>query len=255
MASAPVVTALIEDEPLAAERLEKMLHETKQDFRVVAKLDSIASATEWLGENSCDLIFLDIHLSDGISFRIFDKLKVTTPIIFTTAYDQYAIRAFKLNSIDYLLKPVDENELAAALEKFNTMRRSGQIPDLQQVLKTLGQKPEYQKRFLVNAGQKIRSIETGHVAFLYAEEKIVILQTAENASRFPLDYTLDRLEEILDPEKFFRVNRKLIVNIDSIRNMFPYSKGRIVLELQPQPDFETVVSIDRAGEFKRWLNR
>lgn len=245
-------TVIIEDEPLAAERLSKLIAKTGSDLLVVATLDSIATAVKWFGAHTCDLIFLDIHLSDGISFRIFEKADVKAPIIFTTAFDQYAIRAFKLNSVDYLLKPVDEKELQAAIEKFRS--RNQPMPDWKQLIRSL-EKPEYQKRFMVNSGQKIKSIEVNDIAYLYADEKIVIMQQKDAGGRFPLDYTLDKLESVLDPEKFFRINRKLIVNMDAIKNMFPYSKGRIVLELQPRPEFETVVSIDRAAEFKQWLNK
>jgi DNA-binding LytR/AlgR family response regulator len=245
-------SVIIEDEPLAAERLGKLIAKAGSDLQVVAILDSIASAVKWFGANNCDLIFLDIHLSDGIGFRIFEKAEVRAPIIFTTAFDQYAIRAFKLNSVDYLLKPVDEKELYAAIEKFRS--RNQAAPDWKQLLHAL-EKPEYQKRFMVSSGQKIKSIEVNEIAYLYADEKIVIMQTRDSSGRFPLDYTLDKLDSMLDPEKFFRINRKLIVNMDAIKNMYPYSKGRIVLELQPKPEFETVVSIDRAAEFKQWLNK
>jgi DNA-binding LytR/AlgR family response regulator len=245
-------TVIIEDEPLAAERLATLVAQAGSDLQVVATLDSVASAVNWFGTNSCDLIFLDIHLSDGISFRIFEKAEVRAPIIFTTAFDQYAIRAFKLNSIDYLLKPVDEKELHAAIEKFRS--RNQATPDWKQLIHAL-EKPEYQKRFMVSSGQKIKSIDVNDIAYFYAEERIVIMQQKEPGGRFSLDYTLDKLETLLDPGKFFRINRKLIVNIDAIKNMYPYSKGRIVLELQPKPQFETVVSIDRAAEFKQWLNK
>ena len=249
-----ISTIIIEDEVLSAERLEKMIRKLDSNFEIIGRLDSITAAVQWLSSHSCDLIFLDIHLSDGISFRIFDKVEIKTPIIFTTAFDQYAIRAFKLNSIDYLLKPIDETELAAALQKFKSLHNTGS-PHFKELLKSFLQKPDYQKRFMVSAGQKIRSVDVNEIAYFYADEKIVIMQTNEPLSKYPLDYTLDKLEHVLDPAKFFRINRKLLISMDAIKNMVAYSKGRIILELAPKPVFETIVSIDRAAEFKNWLNK
>lgn len=245
---------IVEDEALAAERLEQLIHKIDKDILVVAKPDSIAAAVKWFSQNKPDLVFMDIHLSDGLCFKIFERAEIKSPIIFTTAYDQYAIKAFKVNSIDYLLKPIHEKELAAAIQKFKSMRTETSA-DFQELLKSFLQKPEYQKRFLVNAGQKIRSVDVNEVAFFYADEKIVILQTREALVKYPLDYTLDKLEEVLVPSSFFRINRKLIVSMDAIKSMYAYSKGRIILELMPKPDFETIVSIDRGAEFKQWLNK
>lgn len=245
---------IVEDEALAAERLEQLIHKIDKEILIEAKLDSIAAAVKWFSQNKPDLVFMDIHLSDGLCFKIFERAEIKSPVIFTTAYDQYAIKAFKVNSIDYLLKPIHEKELAAAIQKFKSTRTAPSA-DFQQLLKSFLQKPEYQKRFMVNAGQKIRSIDVNEVAFFYADEKIVILQTREALVKYPLDYTLDKLEEILVPSSFFRINRKLIVSMDAIKNMYAYSKGRIILELSPKPDFETIVSIDRAAEFKQWLNK
>ena len=245
---------IVEDEALAAERLEQLIHKIDKEMLIEAKLDSIAAAVKWFSQNKADLVFMDIHLSDGLCFKIFERVEIKSPIIFTTAYDQYAIKAFKVNSIDYLLKPIHEKELAAAIQKFKSMKTET-APDFQQLFKSFLQKTEYQKRFMVNAGQKIRSIDVNEIAFFYAEEKIVILQTREALVKYSLDYTLDKLEEILVPTSFFRINRKLIVSMDAIKNMYAYSKGRIILELLPKPDFETIVSIDRAAEFKQWLNK
>ena len=246
---------IIEDEALAADRLESMILEIAPDFKILAKIGSVKEAVKWLTTHSADLIFLDIQLSDGLSFGIFDQVTVQTPIIFTTAYDQYAIKAFQLNSIAYLLKPIRKNELMESLQKYQTLKSAFAI-DFERLLSNLqGKKPEYKKRFLIQTGDKIRKIEITDIAWFNALDKGVYIRTFQNQS-FPAESSLDSLEQQIDPSRFFRINRKYLVNMDSIANMVAWSRGRIKLELKPKADdeFDTVVSVDRSAGFKKWLN-
>lgn len=246
---------IIEDESFAADKLERMLNEIDPSINIMAKLGSIKESAKWLFNNNADLIFLDIQLSDGISFSIFDQISINTPVIFTTAYDQYAIKAFQVNSISYLLKPVRKDDLAASLKKYNSLKSAFSI-DFEMLLANIqGREPEYKKRFLIQIGEKIRKIEVSEIAYLYALEKGVYLRTSQGNS-YSVEYTLDKLESILNPSIFFRINRKYIVNMDAIANMVAYSRGRVKLDLKPAADDEldTVVSIDRSSDFRKWLN-
>lgn len=247
---------IIEDEELAAERLEKMLVGTAPGTEVIAKLGSIKESVKWLTLNKADLIFLDIQLSDGLSFSIFEQVIINTPIIFTTAYDQYAIRAFDLNSVAYLLKPVRKNDLSEALTKYKSLKSAFSI-DFENLLSSLqGNKPSYRKRFLIQVGDKFRKIEAEEVAYFYAMEKSTFLKTPEGVS-YPIDISLETLVNTIDPSRFFRINRKYIVNITAIKGMFAWSRSRIKIVLNPPADEEddTIVSIDRSSEFKAWMNK
>ena len=246
---------IIEDEVFAAEKLEQMLLEINPAIKVLAKLGSINESVKWLMNGTSDLIFLDIQLSDGISFSIFDQLTVNTPIIFTTAYDQYAIKAFQLNSISYLLKPIRKKELEESLQKYQSLKSAFSI-DFEALLANIqGKEPEYKKRFLIQIGEKIKKVELSEIAYFFVLEKAVFMKTFQGSS-YPVDFTLDKLESLINPEKFFRINRKYIVSIDAISNMIAYSRSRVKLELKPQADEEldTIVSIDRSSDFKKWLN-
>jgi DNA-binding LytR/AlgR family response regulator len=247
-------TVIIEDEKLAADNLELMLHSLDPGIRVLTKIETVRSAVIWLSSNSCDLIFLDIQLSDGNSFAIFEQLDIKTPIIFITAYDQYAIRAFKHNSIDYLLKPVNKEDLAQSLQKYHEYYQSHHLPDFKALLETIRNPVEYQERFLVNAGQKLRSIKSSEIAYFYVQAKGLFLCTKED-KHYDLNYTLEKLQEILDPKMFFRVNRQFIVNIEVIENMITVSKSRLKLEIKPKPTDEVIVSVNNVHDFKEWLNR
>lgn len=246
---------IIEDEAIAAERLASMLREISPETEILAQPDSIERAVAWLSVNSADLIFADIQLADGLCFSIFEQIVVQTPVIFTTAYDQYTIRAFKLNSIAYLLKPVRKSDLAESLDKYHTLK-SIFSTDLERLLENIqGREPGFRKRFLITYGDKIRKVETQEIAWFSALEKSVFMRTFQDQS-YPVDYTLDRLETILDPERFFRINRRFLINIDSIVNMTIWSRSRILIALNPPAGRdEAVVSIDRAGEFRKWLNK
>jgi len=246
---------IIEDEIFAAEKLEQMLLEINPSITVLAKLGSINQSVKWLVNHTCDLIFLDIQLSDGISFSIFDQITINTPIIFTTAYDQYAIKAFQLNSISYLLKPIRKVELEESLIKYRSLKSAFTI-DFDMLLANIqGREPEYKKRFLIQIGEKIKKVELGEIAYFFVLEKAVFMKTFQG-NTYPVEYTLDKLESLINPEKFFRINRKYIVNMDAISNMSAYSRSRVKLELKPktEDEFDTIVSIDRSSDFKKWLN-
>jgi DNA-binding LytR/AlgR family response regulator len=246
---------IIEDEIFAAEKLEEMILEINSGINILAKLGSINESVKWLVNNTADLIFLDIQLSDGISFSIFEQVTINTPIIFTTAYDQYAVKAFQLNSISYLLKPIRKKDLEESLLKYQSLKSAFSI-DFDMLLSNIqGKEPAYKKRFLIQIGEKIKKIEIGEIAYFFVLEKGVFMKTFQG-NLYPVDFTLDKLESVINPEIFFRINRKYIVSIDSISNMVAYSRSRVKLELKPMVDeeFDTIVSIDRSSDFKKWLN-
>jgi two-component system, LytTR family, response regulator LytT len=246
---------IIEDENLAAERLELMLAEVDPSIRVLAKLDSVKDSVKWLMQYQADIIFLDIQLSDGISFSIFEQVAVSTPVIFTTAYDMYAIKAFDVYSIDYLLKPIRKADLSESLLKLRNMKSAFSI-DFDSLLAQInGRQAEYKKRFLIQIGEKIKKVEVSDIAYFFILEKGCYLRTFQGNS-YPLEYTLDKLESMLDPSSYFRINRKYLINMASISNMLAYSRSRVKLELKPKADddADTIVSIDRSADFKKWLN-
>ena len=247
---------IIEDEEAAASRLKKILLDINPSIEVLAILESIDRSLEWLSANqSPQLIFADIQLADGPSFEIFRRREVKVPVIFITAYDTYALQAFKCNGIDYLLKPVKKADVDKALKKFTYFQReepSAKI-DYQEMLSAIAnKKPVFQKRLVVRIGQTIRTVEITEVAYFYTEEKITFVCTGDG-KRLPLDYTLEELEKILDPTEFFRINRQFIIYIKAIENMFSYSKSRIKVVLKPNTEAETIVSSERSADFKEWL--
>jgi len=246
---------IIEDENLAASKLELMLTDIDSSLKILAKLGSIKMSVKWLSQHKADLVFLDIHLSDGISFSIFEKVPVKAPIVFTTAYDKYALKAFELNSISYLLKPIRKNDLVKCLQKYHTLKSTFSI-DFEMLLSNIqNREPYYKKRFLIQAGEKIKAIDVSEIAYFHVLDQGVYFKTF-NENLYPIDLTLDKVIKLLNPDNFFRINRKYIVNINSISNMVAYSRARVKLELNPKPgsEHETIVSIDRSSEFKKWLN-
>lgn len=249
---------IIEDEAFAAMRLKKMIHDFNPDIQILAELESVAESVKWFKSNpEPDLIFLDIHLEDDLSFAIFDQVNISSAVIFTTAFDEYAIKAFKLKSIDYLLKPIVHEELAAALKKYEQYsglhRNSVELQSLYNLL--TGSDKKYRERFSISVGTKIKIVEVMDIAYFFVLEKGVYLRTKQGHT-FNIDFTLDKLEEMLNPGTFFRINRKYLVNISSIANMVTWSRSRVKLELNPKADeeFDTVVSVDRSAAFKNWLN-
>lgn len=249
---------IIEDELPAAKRLEKMVHRFIEDAEILAKLDSVETAVDWLQTfPKPDLIFMDIQLADGLSFDIFTQTEIQSPIIFTTAYDQYTLKAFKVNSVDYLLKPIDPEELNQALQKFKKHYFNQQVSYDQNLIEQLLHsvtKQDYKERFLVKTGQHLQHISVDNIAYFYSEDGMVYLQTQIN-KRYVVDYTLDHLARLLDPNSFFRINRKFITNVSSIQKIHTYFNSRLLLELQPKISDEVIVSRDRVGDFKRWLDK
>ena len=251
-----IKVVIIEDEDHAAAKLRRALDKSEEPIEVLARLDSVEASVEWLSQHSADLIFCDIHLGDAKSFDIFKKIEVKTPIIFTTAYDQYAIQAFEVNSIDYLLKPIKVEDLSNAIGKFKERQQAPGALPVDALLQALqgNQKKEYQKRFMVQFGEEIRTVEIDEVAYFFSEGKYTYLITHDN-KEYLVDYTLDQLMEILDPDSFFKISRQFIVTLKSIRKMYSFPKGRVKVILKPQEKKEAIVSIERSPLFKQWLNR
>ncbi len=249
---------IIEDETMAADDLEQVILSLDSECEVVAKLESVASSVEWLDENKVDLILSDIQLGDGLSFEIFEKLDIDTPIIITTAYDNYAIQAFKQNSIDYLLKPIDEQELKKALDKYKNIHSREDNVNISELIKSF--KPdgdrEFQERFIVTLGERIESIPVSEVAYFFSEDRYTYLVNKEGKQHI-INTNLGELETKLNPKKFYRINRKYIIGYDSIQRMVAYSKSRVKVELDPEPPnaLDVIVSVERSGPFKKWLNQ
>src|SRR5688572_384524 len=247
-------TIIIEDENLTAKRLESLLHKYDPAIQILGVLPSVQEAVEWFKSNpSPDLIFMDIHLEDDLAFKIFEQVKVKAPVVFTTAYDEYMIKAFKVNSIDYLLKPINYEELVQAIEKFKTLRSQSAVPDMETLLQIIGKKePEYKTRFMITVGTRIRSIEIEEIAYFYSEEKMTFMVTKEG-QQLPIDFSLDKLTSLLNPRDYFRISRQFLVRFESIQNVQTYIKGKLKLELTPKTKFEVLVSGDRMTDFKEWL--
>ena len=250
---------IIEDEKLAANRLSALIKKMDEAVKIVGILDSIKASVAWFSSNpQPDLAFMDIQLADGLSFEIFDQVAVSCPVIFTTAFDEYALRAFKVNSIDYLLKPIDTDELSRAMEKFRNLHRESSKPGavaapvMDRVLQMLTK--SFKSRFLVRAGEHIKTIPAEQVTFFYSMEKATFLNTIEN-KEYDIDYTLEELEGLLNPELFFRINRKYIVSMGAIRDIINYTNSRLKLKLVNSNDNEIIVSREKVTEFKNWLDR
>ena len=249
---------IIEDEPQAAKRLESLVTSLEPGVVILNKIDSVKKSVQWINSNPPpDLIFMDIQLADGISFQIFEQCEVKSPVIFTTAYDAYALKAFKVNSIDYILKPIDKDEMSAALKKFHSVNLTNQ--DSKQVLDNIGQAiqmltKKYKTRFVIKVGEHLKSVEVSEILFFFSLEKATFCQTKDGRKNI-LDFTLDQLEEILDPTRFFRINRKHIVAADSIQDMISFTNSRLKLVLKTSDDKDVIVARERVQEFKDWLDR
>lgn len=246
---------IVEDEKHARENLRQMLLDLESEADILHTFDSVSTSVAWLKDNTPDLIFLDIHLADDLSFSIFDQVKVKSPIIFTTAYDQYAIQAFKVNSIDYLLKPIEKEELRAALEKYKELK-SPEQDSLEEIKRAIlrQNKPTYQQRFMVKKGEKIASVVAKDIAYFESEDRYVFL-VKHDGQKFFVDYKLQELEGMLDPEHFFRLNRSFICQFPAIDNMHVLSKSRVKVNLKPKANRDIIVSTDNTRLFKEWLNR
>lgn len=239
---------IIEDEPLAADRLKAKIEELRPDWHCMAVLNSASSVRSDLLQLDADFVFADINLGDGRSIPVLREIAPDFPIIFTTAYDQYALESFKLNSIDYLLKPIHSNDLLRAIKKVE--QKGGIYPKLEQLLSVMQQR--FQERFILNNGDRLISVKTDDVAFLYAEGKYCFLTTSKGKD-YILNYNLKDVLPRLNPNCFFQINRKFIIHINSITEMVPYSKGRVKLITVPPTPEEAIVSVDRSSKFKSWF--
>jgi len=251
---------IIEDEKPAIEKLENYLQRYDSSIEVVGKTESIEASVKWLKntENEFDLIFSDIQLTDGLSFEIFEYVEVNKPIIFTTAYNEYAIRAFKTNSIDYLLKPITYNDFYNSMQKLESLRENLQTNKQRIQIEELGEiisqyQKKYKSRFLVKIGDHIRSITSEKILLIFAEGRNVFL-VSNTGKRFFIEYKLEELENILDPKTFFRVNRSFILNINSIKDVLVYSGSRLNISLIADFDKEIIVSRDKVNLFKNWFS-
>lgn len=248
---------IFEDESLSAEHLANLIRRYDPEIDLLGIIESVEKGIEWFSVHPHpDLLLMDIQLSDGSCFDLFKQVHIEVPVIFTTAYNEYAIQAFKVNSIDYLLKPIEFLELQLALEKFRKQQKNI-VPDkdrlYEQLYSRLLQPMHYKSRLLVKIGDQLKQVLIEDIAFFIFEEGMCWAVTfAKN--RLPVDYSLDDLEQMLDPKKFFRINRKFIVNPDSIEKIHVYFNNRLKLQLRPNPDTEVLVSRERVADFKNWLN-
>ena len=255
-----ICVLIVEDEPHAQKELKRLLSNTGHNIHIIDYIDSVEDAINWINKNpEPDIMFFDIQLSDGLSFEIFKHIKTKTPIIFTTAFDEYAIQAFKVNSIDYLLKPVKQHELNAALDKFLSMAVPNKDEEsglsLKQIERLLEiNKPRFKSRFISRIGDQIKYIGVEEIAYFKAEDNEVLIIT-ENNERYFIDYSLEQLNTMVDPAKFFRANRTYIINITSIKKISKYFNSRMHLELDPETEDEVLISRVKVPDFLNWIEK
>ncbi|UXX80131.1 LytTR family DNA-binding domain-containing protein [Reichenbachiella carrageenanivorans] len=255
---------IIEDEKFAQEELKRFLARV-EDYKieVLDALESVEDAVEWFDTNEePDLVFMDIQLSDGLSFEIFNQRNITCPVVFTTAFENYAIRAFKVNSVDYLLKPIEEGSLKGALDKYNAIKNKFVEPkqpvlnalQVEKLLNLSMEAVEFKKRFIIKTGDRLRHVSVEDIAYFYSENDYTYLVAKENA-KFIIDYKLDELVDLLDPNDFFRLSRKFITNIHSVKVVNKYFNSRLEVVLDPEPKDQILISRVRVPEFLSWLER
>lgn len=245
---------IIEDEQPAAKKLIRLLKESNPEIEISGIAGGVESALNWLHSHSQpDLIFMDIQLEDGLCFEIFEKMKIKTPVIFTTAYDEYTLRAFKVNSIDYLLKPIKPAELSNAIRKFNDLHQPIDFSGFETVLR--GMQPKLKERFLIKVGEKYKSVEINAIDFFYISERSNFMHV-NNGKNYCIDYSLDKIEELVDPGMFFRINRNIIVNFSCIQEIYTYSTSRLKISIKNYTgQDEFLVSRERVNDFKLWMDR
>lgn len=244
---------IVEDEKVAAERLSGLLKKYDPTIDITGIVQSVKNAVQWLNTHQApDLIFMDIQLADGLSFEIFEQTIVKTPVIFTTAYDEYALKAFKVNSIDYLLKPISLDELKNAIDKYKENNLPKEIPAqiFDSIMQSLTKK--YKNKFVIKVGEHIKVFTIDNVQCFYSMEKYTFLQN--NSGRdYAINYTLDQLEDLLDPAQFFRINRKFIVSFSAISDIISYSNSRLKVKLNSNESNDSIVSREKVQGFKKWL--
>ncbi|MBC7902125.1 MAG: response regulator transcription factor [Gemmatimonadaceae bacterium] len=256
---------IVEDEELAVKKIRKTLESVDDTAKVVGVTDSIESTVNWLEENEApDLILMDIELSDGQSFEIFTRTEVKSAVVFTTSYDEYALKAFKVNSIDYLLKPIQKEDLESALNKYKKVKNlySADAPTAGEInmdalvkeLRSKLQPKEFRKRFLVKHAQKLVSIEIEEIAYFFSDGRLNFFKTYDN-KKFVVDYTMDELEEMLDPERYFRISRSFYISVDSVDQIHEYFGNRLLLTLKPVVDKEAIISREKVTDFKKWMGK
>ncbi len=248
---------IIEDEQLAVKRLRDLIEEIRPDYEFVAKFDSIEGATISLPVLQFDLLFMDIQLADGNSFDIFDQISIKAPIIFTTAYDEYAVKAFKTNSIDYLLKPLDPKELKGAIEKFesNFDKKKTNAPvslEITDLIKTL--QPSGKERFVVKIGEHLKTVESKNIQLIYSQDKGTYLLSNEG-KKFLIDYSLDRVEEMMSDADFFRISRKYMISLHYIKDIIAFTNSRLEVVIDHYDEEQVIVARERVNDFKQWLDR
>jgi len=252
---------IIEDEAPAFRRLQQLIHEVIAGAEIIDVIDTVQDSVNWIKSHTApDLIFMDIQLADGLSFEIFNEIEVNCPVIFTTAFDEYTLQAFKVNSIDYLLKPVKKEELAQSLQKLQKLKDSlskeqeNKSADLKELLAAFKQQSNpYKSRFLVKLGDRLISLSDEEIAYFYAEDGCVLIKTKTN-QKFTIDHTLDELEKILEPHTFFRLNRQFIARFQAIEEIHNYFKGKLAVSLSPAWKEHIIISREKAPVFKSWLN-
>ncbi|MCD6068512.1 MAG: hypothetical protein K0S33_3338 [Bacteroidetes bacterium] len=247
---------IIEDEKLSADHLANLLAKTDSGMKVVDTIDSVKKAVEMFSKGiDADLLFVDIHLADGISFDIFSKVNIDVPVIFTTAFDKYAVQAFRVNSIDYLLKPVGREELTTAIEKFKKLNQKTRqlLPEnIPEIFASINK--QYKNRFMVKMGDTIVSLKTEEIAHFISEDGLV-LAAVGSGRRYPVDYTLDQVSGLVSPDRFFRINRKVLISIDSIQKVNSYFNGRLKITTAGMQEEDGIVSRERVSDFKQWLDK
>lgn len=247
---------IIEDEKLSAEHLTHLLKKIDASIEIIATYDTVKKSIEAFNKGAkADVLFVDIHLADGLSFDIFSKTNIDTPIIFTTAYDEYAIKAFTVNSLDYLLKPIGIADLKRSLEKFkktNHLQLSPIIKDIAEAYHT--NEKQHKNRFMVKMGDSISSIKTDEISHFVSEDGMVLLVT-KLGKKYVIDYTLDTIETLVAPDTFFRINRKVIIHINSIQKVNTYFNSRLKLNFESLSEDDCIVSRERVNDFKQWLDQ
>jgi two-component system LytT family response regulator len=246
---------IIEDETPALNRIKKMVLEIEPETNILATADSIVSAVQVIESNkNIDLLLMDIELADGQSFEIFNRIEINIPVVFTTAYDEFALKAFKVNSVDYLLKPIEKDDLRNALIKFKTIQNNNfNLVNLKQLLNQVSiPQTTIKERFLVKLGERLISVHSNDIAYFNSKDKLTFLVT-KNGNKYVVDYTLDELELLIDNKQFYHVNRQFIASISSIVNIHTYFNGKLKLQLSPPIEEEVIVSREKASDLKTWL--